>query len=920
MKSNHLSYHQSTTSTIKHLLCIVFVLLASLHLSATHNRAGEITYRQIGPLTIEVTVTTYTKTSSAAADRDSLEILWGDGTSLLVKRTGSGTPLANDVKKNEYTAEHTYPGRSTYTIAFQDPNRVGSILNVNYPNSIDVPFYLSTTFTLLNPQFQGYNSSAILLQPPIDIACVGQPFVHNPNAYDPDGDSLAYELVSPLMGPGQPVSGYKYPDEILSGIDNIAIIDAETGDFRWVSPPQLGEYNIAIKIKEYRKGVLINSIIRDMQIKIVNCNNRPPTIAAVKEICVIAGQLIELPISIDDPDLNQQVMLSTTGGPFVVPMDKGVIDSIDSYWDPKLTTTFRWQTTCNHVSKEYYQVVFRAVDNYFGDTTGLATFHTLRIKVVAPPPDSLEASADNGEITLTWESPYNCEFTNNNFFQGFSVWRKESPNPFVLDSCETGLESKNYQEIEFLTKLNDGQKYFYIDVNVEKAKTYCYRVQAEFSLLTPSGSLYNRVESLPSDEICEQVSRDLPLITKVSVTETQATNGIIHIRWAKPVIAQLDTQANPGPYKIEIYRTIANEDNYEIIPSSIIDFNDFGVEIDTNYFDNTLNTIANQYQYKIVFYTGASSSVPYGESSPATSIYATAEASDRRLTLDWQSNTPWTNYTYDIYKRDDLGNFTYLQSTGSPTFVDNGLTNQEEYCYYIEATGSYSLKDLEDPLINLSQIICARPIDNVPPCPPKIEVTNLCEDIESFGSFDEVFNTIRWNNPNTFCENKDPLKEYNIYYAASEEGPFELIGTRLVNDPLIYDHYATETGLAGCYAVTATDLLGNESELSEIVCKENCPLYDLPNTFTPNGDGANDLYRPMRNLFITRIDLKIFNEWGNLVFETADPAINWDGTKTTSGQDLNPGSYYYVCRVFTSASSGEDEITPTLKGYIQLVK
>ncbi|HPN71744.1 MAG TPA: hypothetical protein PLZ32_19595, partial [Saprospiraceae bacterium] len=48
---------------------------------ATHNRAGEITYEQIAANRIRMTLTTYTKTSSSAADRDSVEIVWGDGSS-----------------------------------------------------------------------------------------------------------------------------------------------------------------------------------------------------------------------------------------------------------------------------------------------------------------------------------------------------------------------------------------------------------------------------------------------------------------------------------------------------------------------------------------------------------------------------------------------------------------------------------------------------------------------------------------------------------------------------------------------------------------------------------------------------------------------------------------------------------------------
>jgi hypothetical protein len=172
-------------------------------LYGTHNRAGEITYEQIGDLTIRVTITTYTKTSSVPADRDTLELFWGDGSSTMVGRSnGNGDPQPNDIKINYYIAEHTYPGRATYTLSMMDPNRVAGISNVNPPNSDGVPFYIETTFTFLNPQFQGYNSSPVLLQPPLDFACVNKRYIHNPNAYDPDGDSLSYYGGSELYFPG----------------------------------------------------------------------------------------------------------------------------------------------------------------------------------------------------------------------------------------------------------------------------------------------------------------------------------------------------------------------------------------------------------------------------------------------------------------------------------------------------------------------------------------------------------------------------------------------------------------------------------------------------------------------------------------------------------------------------------------------
>ncbi|MEL7021966.1 MAG: gliding motility-associated C-terminal domain-containing protein, partial [Bacteroidota bacterium] len=127
---------------------------------ATHNRAGEITIKQIGDcndLTIEATVTTYTKQSSENADRDSLTVCWGDGTCEVVMRNNgpgnNGQSLGNDIKRNTYVAIHSYPGRGTYKISMTDPNRNAGILNVDFPNSDRIEFHIETVYTFLNPQF-----------------------------------------------------------------------------------------------------------------------------------------------------------------------------------------------------------------------------------------------------------------------------------------------------------------------------------------------------------------------------------------------------------------------------------------------------------------------------------------------------------------------------------------------------------------------------------------------------------------------------------------------------------------------------------------------------------------------------------------------------------------------------------------------
>jgi len=899
-------------------LMVVMLMLCGFHATATHNRAGEITYRQTGPLTIQVKVTTYTKASSGAVDRDSLEFQWGDGTTTFIKRTnggGSGENIGRDIRLNIYEAEHTYPGRNTYTMGFQDPNRVGGILNVNWPNSIDVRFFLSTTLTFLDPQFDGTNSSPELLQPPVDIACVNRRFVHNPNAYDRDGDSLSYELVTPFSSATEEVPNYVLPDQIGPGVENTISLNPVTGEFVWDSPQFQGDYNIAIRINEWRNGVIISSIIRDMQISVTQCDNEPPTIDNIEEICVVAGELIELEFAVDDPDEGQLVIFSATGAPLLFDDSRASLTNENSYLEPRYVSTFEWQTTCSHISDNFYQVVLKAEDNFFDDSLGLVALKTVRIKVLGPRPENLASETEDGSIRLTWDSPYSCESAEDPFFQGFSVWRREGSSTAELDSCSTGADRLGYTRIEFNTTEELNGSYTYLDENVENGVTYCYVVQAEFAQRSATGIPYNRIASLPSREVCQQLSRDLPLITQTSVVDTDLSTGGMAVSWTKPLAADLDTIMNPGPYTYEIIHSTDGGITTTVLTSFTQTVPHFASSLDTSFVHTGLNTLELQHQYTINFYSGGSL---YGQSSAASSIFLSLLPSDMQLTLAWDVDVPWSNTIYYIFRSEDQGTtYALLDSTTQLQYEDRVPDNTTEYCYYIQSVGTYALASIPEIIINDSQVACGTAFDNVPPCTPELTVSNVC-DLPDPVNFDDLVNILRYTYLGTSCPDLDDTEGFYIYFSPFEGDPLMKIDSVEDDNQLSFEH-TPEFGISGCYGVSAFDTNKNESELSNVVCVDNCPLYELPNTFTPNGDNANDLFVPTVNRFIEQVDFQVYNEWGNCVWKTSDPELNWDGN-TTNNNELLEGTYYYTCKVFERRVTGVTESPVLLRGHINIIR
>jgi gliding motility-associated-like protein len=364
----------------------------------------------------------------------------------------------------------------------------------------------------------------------------------------------------------------------------------------------------------------------------------------------------------------------------------------------------------------------------------------------------------------------------------------------------------------------------------------------------------------------------------------------------------LDTSLYPGPYYYKIYQSADFTSATSFIASTPI--NAVLDLTDTVYVDNGINTAADPHSYRIVLY---SDTTAVGSTHVASSIHLAVSTADKSLNLFWQENVPWLNTEYFVYRFNDITlNFVLVGSTLTNTFLDTGLTNGQEYCYVIRSEGAYSVAGIINPIINYSQESCQTPLDNVAPCTPELAVTANCDAIE---------NKLMWNNPNNSCA--DDVMYYNVYYTPTMEASLELLQTvsPASQTSLLLSNL---TSLAGCYAISAVDSFDNEGILSDSVCVDNCPYYSLPNVFSPDDNSMNDKFIPFPYKFVDKIDLKIYDRWGQLVFETTDPDINWNGKYYKNNLDVSEGVFFYVCYVDMIRLSGIQTIT--LTGFVHLLR
>src|SRR5262249_45257189 len=154
----------------------------------------------------------------------------------------------------------------------------------------------------------------------------------------------------------------------------------------------------------------------------------------------------------------------------------------------------------------------------------------------------------------------------------------------------------------------------------------------------------------------------------------------------------------------------------------------------------------------VSFYVRGDNATPLGSTNVASSMYLSIASTDQTNILTWEEYVPWDNYQYNVYRRNETtGQFDSIGYSNSNRYEDRGLINGQEYCYYVKSIGTYSIGGVVNPILNNSQESCGIPIDTVPPCPPVLTVSNLCNDADAEINGPPFQNNLSWTNPNVTC-------------------------------------------------------------------------------------------------------------------------------------------------------------------------
>ncbi len=314
------------------IFSLVFLVLFSNEAKASHAMGADITYRCLGNNQYEVTMSFYRDCSGIPAPLTmDLQIDNTCGfnaiTIFLNPTPGSPTQISplcpsalstcnggsfTGIEEWIYTGIVTLPAPcASWTFSHSESARNAAITTTTgFGDNLFV-------YSNLNNLNGLCDDSPTFSNRPVPFACVGQRFCFNHGAFDLQGDSLSYQIITPRNGPTAAdtvtyISPYTASQPVLSSPP--MSFNPATGDF--CMTPTLADVTIlAILVNQYRNGVLIGQVERDIQLTVLPCNNILPSATGINgnpsfSTSVCAGNQLCFSIRTVDPNVTNTTTIT----------------------------------------------------------------------------------------------------------------------------------------------------------------------------------------------------------------------------------------------------------------------------------------------------------------------------------------------------------------------------------------------------------------------------------------------------------------------------------------------------------------------------------------------------------------------------------------------------------------------------------
>lgn len=871
---------------VKFILQLLIFSSLTFNANASHIVGGEIYYDYLGGNQYRIYINVFRDCLSNGADFDApLPLgIFMNSTNALVQQhnvpyTGKTNvpvtfnnpcvvPPSNICTENSlYSITVTLPpAPGGYRVAYVRCCRGPNINNLVNPEdtgltlTVNIPGVENNAYQNSSPRFNGY--------PPM-LLCNNDDLIFDHSATEPDGDQIVYSLSTPYRGgttlnpmptptpapPYTPVSWRaNFSQTQPLGPGSSISIDPSTGMLT-ASPNLTGRYVVGIRVDEYRNGTLISSTTRDFIFQVFNCN------ITMQAILPDETQLPSY-VGYCTGNLNVQFLNQSYGG----------TNYLWDFGDPTTTLDVSTAFQPSYVYSDTGKYVAMLVVNPGWPCTDTAyieinLYNELNVEI-SQYTDSICFLNNQYQFTATSDGPattqYTWDFGPNSTPQtaaGLSSsthFTGEGSHQVILTANHAVCEAKdtviayvipqpeasfnmpsNYEcdglEVSFINTTQNASHHFW-DFGVNGATSTEQSPTYEF----PAGGSYTvNYYASSSPECVDSMQVVIHVNEKLEVSFTQSPDQCISGNLFD------FTGSVEGPSHAVFNYTFGSGTDIPLIPGTDapgVTFNTPGTHTVTltGQFDNCIESYSSQ----VFIYSEPT--IGFGmldglQCAPFLAQFINYSTADSDMSFIWDFG--------------DGGSSTEM----NPAYVYNNPGTYPVTLSVLTAEGCIDTLFLtQADLIDVNPTPVAKfGVDKTETdiCHPVINFTNFSQDaVHYYYNFDDG------------------------YAFSNEEHPF---------------HYYLNSGDHYVYLIATSEKGCKDTSDLQKIYIEPFSVF-IPNTFTPDGDEFNHYFAAKTWLEPSEWELKIYNRWGEIVYETFDYQSQWDGTY--NNQMVPSGMYNYTLR------------------------